>query len=132
MQKKSNKSSLKYQLQSFRWAAQGLSEFFKSEVKARIHTSVAIIAICMGIWLKVSSPEWLFIMVAICMVFITEIINSALERIADTLDDKHDLTRMRIKDFGAGAVLIASITAVILGCIIFLPKLFHLIQGVIV
>jgi diacylglycerol kinase len=77
----------------------------------------------MGWWLGLSKSDWSIIMIAICFVWLAEIINTALEAITDLASpEQHPLARVG-KDVGAGAVLLASITAIILGTLILLPPL---------
>ncbi len=120
------KKSLKYQLSSFRWAVNGLSEFFRIEFKARLHSIAAILAVLTGVLLKISLTQWGLICLAIVWVFITEIFNTAMETITDTLPDKFDNKRRIIKDMCAGAVFISSMGALIIGIIVFLPKIIGL------
>jgi diacylglycerol kinase len=122
------KKSLRYQLLSFRWAINGLSEFFRTEFKARIHSIATVLAVFTGFILKVSLTEWCLICTAIALVFITEIFNTAMETIAGTLPDKFDNKRRIIKDMCAGAVLISSIGAFFIGILIFTPKIIELWQ----
>jgi diacylglycerol kinase len=75
----------------------------------------------MGIWLGLDRFDWALITIAICFVWLAEIINTALEAITDLASpEQHPLARVG-KDVGAGAVLLASITAIILGLLILLP-----------
>lgn len=69
---KHNKSkfSFNYQLKTFRWAANGLSEFYRSEIKAILHTLAAAIAILAGIVLKIEIHQWLWVALAIALVFL--------------------------------------------------------------
>ncbi len=112
-----------YQLKTFRWAFQGLSEFFRIETKAKIHLVAAIMAIVAGILLSIDVTGWIFVALAIALVFIAEIVNTALEMIADTLPDNFDSKRKTIKDLGAGAVLIAAAFALATAMLIYLPAL---------
>lgn len=120
------KKSLKYQISSFRWAINGLSEFFRTEFKAWIHCIATTLAVITGFILKVSLTEWCLVCIAIVLVFITEIFNTAMETIVDTVPDKFDNKRRIIKDMCAGAVLISSIGALLIGILVFLPKIIEL------
>jgi diacylglycerol kinase (ATP) len=121
-----NKLSLKYQLKTFRWAFNGLSVFFRQEIKATLHTLAAILVILLGFILKLELIGWIGVILSICLVFITELFNTIIERLADTLPDKHDSTRGTIKDIAAGAVLFASIAAFTIGLLVFIPKIKEL------
>ena len=127
MHKTPNKKSIRYQLESFRWALNGLSEFFQTEVKSRLHLTFALLAIALGVYLKVSLTEWSLIIVSIAFVFCCEIINTALERVCNCIVDSHDKQRGIIKDLGAAAVLISALMAIAIGGFIFAPKLITLL-----
>jgi len=88
---------------------------------------VAIAAIILGFLMKIDKTEWSVLIVVIGMVFITELLNSSLESLADRIDPEwNDLIR-KAKDYSAAAVLIAAIVSIIAGGLIFLPKLLNLI-----
>jgi diacylglycerol kinase len=65
------------------------------------------------------------------MVFITELLNSSLESLADHIDPEWNELIMRAKDYGAAAVLISAIVAILAGGLIFIPKLLDLITSTI-
>lgn len=121
-----NKLSLKYQLKSFRWALNGLSVFFRQEIKATLHSLAAIAVILLSFILKLDLAGWIGIILSISLVFIAELFNTIVERLADTLPDKHDAIRGNIKDIAAGGVLFASIAALVIGIIVFAPKINEL------
>lgn len=121
-----NKLNYKYQLKTFRWAFKGLSEFYRTEVKASLHTIAALVAIVFSVIFKIDLKNWIAIIFAIALVFVTELINTIVERIADTLPDEHDKTRGMLKDLASGAVLLASIAALVIGLIIFIPKIIEI------
>lgn len=94
-----------------------------SENNARIHLLASIVVISAGIYVELSAYEWLWIALAIALVWILEAINTAIEALVDLASpDFHPLAG-KAKDIAAAAVLIASIFAVIVGIIIFFPKL---------
>jgi diacylglycerol kinase (ATP) len=108
-------------LSSFRHAFSGLGYVIRTQRNAWIHATITVAVILLGIWLGLERYDWTLIMIAICFVWLAEIINTALEAITDLASpEQHPLARVG-KDVGAGAVLLASITAVILGFLILLP-----------
>ena len=115
-------------LRSFGFAFSGIRTTIKGERNIKIHIGVSIIVICMGTWLSLSMVEWLFIVLAIGGMLSLEMLNSAIERVVDLVTaDYHPLAK-DAKDIAAGAVLLYAIMSVIIGLIIFLPKiitLFH-------
>ncbi len=121
--------SLKARLRSFVFAARGLRQVFAEEPNAAIHLTIAAIVIVAGFLLKLSKAEFAMIIVAIAMVFVAEVFNTAIERLTDLVSPTEHPLAGQSKDMAAGAVLIASIAAVIIGAIVFVPKLLPLIQG---
>lgn len=110
---------------SFAW--NGVRAIIKQEFNFRIHLGVMIFILILGILLRLSIVEWLFIIVAIGFVLITEIMNTVTEELIDYLNPAIHPKAKIIKDMAAGAVLIASITAALIGVLIFGSKLTHLL-----
>lgn len=120
---KSDKFSFRSRLGSFRFALNGLRSLLKYEHNSRIHFIAAIIAIALGIVLKLNLSEWSLLIVVIGLVFITELINSAIESLADRIDNEWNEYIRKAKDYAAAAVLISAVIAIATGCFIFIPKL---------
>ena len=118
------KFSLSDRLKSFNYAFNGLKILIQEEHNARIHFFIALIVIIGGFIYSISSMEWIIVIFAIGFVIAFELINTAIEQIANFISpEKHESIK-RIKDIAAAAVLISVITAVLIGFIIFLPKIF--------
>ena len=115
------KFSIKDRAYSFTHAFRGLGKLLKEEHNSRIHVAAAVIATIMGLLLKINTFEWLA--VAIALVLLCELFNTAIERLADKVEPNWDKTIGEVKDYASAGVLIASILAVIVGGIIFTPKL---------
>jgi diacylglycerol kinase (ATP) len=107
----------------FQYAFSGLSSFIMNERNARIHFFAAAVAILLGLYVELKSTEWLWIALAICLVFAAELFNSALEKLADRISQERDPRIKAAKDMAAASVLICSIFALVVGIIIFAPKL---------
>lgn len=122
-----NKFSLKSRFQSFRFALNGLKSLLKNEHNSRIHSVAAISVVILGFLLKINLIEWCLLSTVIGMVFITELLNSSLEALADSLKPDWNDMIGRAKDYGAAAVLISAIISLVVGIIIFVPKLLDLI-----
>src|SRR5690625_4668325 len=90
----------------------------------RIHIIVAIFVICGSIYLKLTPFEWLFVVMSIFLVLMAELINSNIERMIDYIKPEYHPQAKIIKDIAAGTVLLAAIFSIIVGLIIFIPKLF--------
>ena len=120
---KFQKFSLKKRFKSFNYAFNGLKTILKEEHNARIHLIAAICAITASIIFKISTDEWIVIILVIGFVFAMEIVNTAIENIADFLSTDIDERIRKIKDLSAAATLVSAIVALIAGLIIFLPKI---------
>ena len=121
------KFSLKSRLESFRFALNGLLLLLKNEHNSRIHILAAIIAIVMGIIMKLDHYEWSLLIIVIGAVFLTELLNSSIESLADLIDPEFNELIMRAKDYSAAAVLMSAIVAIVVGGLIFIPKFLDLI-----
>lgn len=95
-----------------------------NEHNAWIHFLAAIIVIVLGIVYRVSITEWCFLIMSIGFVFFGETVNSSIEELTDLVSPGKNKKAAKVKDVGAGAVLIAAITAAAIGLIIFIPKVF--------
>jgi len=118
--------TLRKRLESFRYAFNGLRLLFKQEHNTWIHGFVAICVILAGVFLKISSMEWIVIVIVIGLVLAAEAINSSIEVLADHVCSDYSDNIKRVKDLAAGAVLLTAIAAAVVGLIIFIPKLVPL------
>lgn len=119
---KSRKKSI-----GFSYAWNGLLEIAKSERNFRIHLIATVLVILIGVIVKLSLIEWMIVFLVIGMVLVAETTNTAIEKFIDYLKpDIHPAAKV-IKDIAAGAVLIAVIMAFIIGCMVFIPKLYNLL-----
>jgi len=123
---KQKKFSFKSRLESFKYAFDGFKTLFLEEHNARIHLFIALIIILTGFYYNLSNIEWLFIILCIGFVFFAELVNSSIENIADFVSIEKHTSIKKVKDLAAAAVLTSAITSVIVGLIIFLPKIFSL------
>ena len=119
---KDERFSVRGRLRSFYYAGIGLKQFFRQEHNARIHLAAAIIVGLLAWRLKVSEGEAIALTIVIGLVWVTEILNTCIEKTMDMITrERHPQVKI-IKDLAAGAVLIAAITAIIVGAFIFIPK----------
>lgn len=123
---KDEKFSIKKRIKSFSYAFAGLKVLFREEHNAWIHAVAAVMAIVAGFLFRISYMEWIAVLIVIGMVISAEILNSSLERTADFVKAERDDRKRDIKDLGAAAVLVCAIVAVLVGLIIFLPKILAL------
>ena len=113
-------------IRSFKYAFVGICIILKSQHNAWVHAVATIIVFVVGFLLKISTSEWCLIVLAIVAVWTAEALNTAFEFLADaTNPDFHPMIK-NSKDVAAGAVLIAAIGSIIIGVLIFLPKVIVL------
>ena len=111
-------------LTSFKYAFLGVWHVLRTQRNARIHLSVALVVIALGLWLGLSRTEWAIIILTIGLVLAAESFNTVAEAAVDLATaDFHPLAKIA-KDVAAGAVLVTAITAVIVGLLILGPPLW--------
>ncbi|UIR57563.1 diacylglycerol kinase family protein [Sphingobacterium sp. SRCM116780] len=123
---KNQKFSIQDRIKSFTYALNGFKILFKEEHNARIHFIATIIVIIAGFFFHISTTEWLIVILCIGAVFSLEIINSAIENLADLVCQTPNEFIKKAKDLAAAAVLIAAIVSIIIAMLIFIPKIWTL------
>lgn len=115
---------IRKRLKSFVPAFRGLKDLIIEEHNSRIHLIALIVVVIAGIAFHINAFEWIALFLAIGLVFVTELLNSAIERAVDLgTMDQNPIAR-QAKDMAAGAVLFAAIISVIIAVIIFGQKIF--------
>jgi len=117
------KFSVRSRIKSFSFALAGIWSFIIREHNARIHLVSTLAVIIVAWYLHVSLTEAAVLTIVTGLVWITEMLNTCIERLADLVTRERNPHIKIIKDLAAGAVLIAAITAVIVGLFIFIPKI---------
>lgn len=110
-------------INSFKYAFEGINTALKEEKNMKIHIIIMILVIILGIVLKISRIEWIICIILFGFVISLELVNTAIETTVDLITQEKNPKAKIAKDVAAGAVLIAAITATIIGLIIFVPKI---------
>lgn len=118
---------MKRLFRSFGHAIRGIRETVLSETNAKIHLAVTMTTIVLGFYLGLSPLEWCAIIGCIGVVLAAECFNTGLENLADAVHPTHHPLVGKAKDAAAGAVLLVVIASVIIGILIFFPKLWNLV-----
>mgnify|MGYP002711602507 CR=1 FL=1 len=113
-------------INSFKYAFKGIVSSIKSERNMKIHFTMMILVIIAGILLNISMWEWITCFILFGLVISLEMVNTAIETVVDIVSPKYNFQAGRAKDIAAGAVLVNAIVAVIVGLLIFLPKIIGL------
>lgn len=106
---------------SFGYAFRGLFKTFREEQNLQVQSIIGIIIITFGFVFEIKSLEWCLIISVIFLVILMEMINSAVERIADALKPRIHTYVKELKDIMAAVVMLSAILAIIVGLIIFTP-----------
>lgn len=123
---KNQQFSFKKRLQSFKYAVNGFRLLIRDEHNSRIHLFVCILTIIGGFYFNISSIEWLILLLTYSTVFVAEFFNSSIESLANKISEGKDPYIKKAKDTAAGGVLFAAIISVIVGLIIFGPRILNL------
>jgi undecaprenol kinase/diacylglycerol kinase (ATP) len=126
----SRKFSLKSRLRSFGYAFNGLKIVFREEHNAQIHLLAAVLAVVLGAFFHISITEWLLLVFVIAFVISLEIVNTAIENIANFVCQEQNEGIKKIKDIAAAAVLVSAIAALLVGLLIFIPKIIALYKSI--
>jgi diacylglycerol kinase (ATP) len=118
------KFSIRKRAYSFTYAAEGIMRFLRSEHNAWVHLAATIMVIVLVVLYRVTTIEAVLLVFSIGFVWAAEIFNTCIERIMDFISTERHPQIQLIKDMSAGAVLVAAITALIIGLIVFVPKIF--------
>lgn len=121
---KSTTFSVKARWRSILYACQGVIDFLRLEHNARIHLAATVCVTLLCCFTPLRTAELVLIVLATALVWITEIINTAIERMADIVSSRQQESIRLVKDMAAAAVLVAAIAAVVIAAVIFIPKYF--------
>lgn len=112
-------------LNSFKYAFSGIWYAVRTQRNMKIHVTVALLVILLGAIVSLTWLEWCLVILLICAVTSLELVNTAIESAIDRFStEPHSLAKVA-KDTAAGAVLVMSIGAAIIGIMIFAPKLME-------
>ncbi len=114
--------------QSLSHATRGLVLFVKTTPNAWIQIVICLCVITGGVFFGITPTEWLFIVIACGTVFVSEAFNTAIEIDIDLTSPEYHPYARDTKDVAAGAVLLSSCMAVLVGCVIFIPYLLEMIR----
>jgi len=114
---------------SFQYAVAGLVYALKTQRNVRIHFMAAIIVLGAGQYFRVSSRDFVLLFFAITLVLMAELFNTALEKAVDLFVQEYSHLAKVAKDAAAGAVLVTALNALVVGCVVFYPRLAGIAPG---
>lgn len=113
---------LKKRIKSFGYAFKGIAILFKTQVNARIHLVAFLGVFVAGFFFRINTTEWCLVALVSALVLAAEAMNTAIEFVVDLVSPQyHDLAG-KAKDVAAGAVLLTVFGAIVVGFLIFMPK----------
>ena len=118
---------IKKLLNSFTYPVKGLKYAYRNEQNLAVDVGIAAIVIILGFILNINKYEWAIVMLTIGLVLSCELINTAIEATVDLVTEEYHPLAKVAKDTSAAAVFVFAIVAVIVGLIIFLPKIINMI-----
>lgn len=116
-------------LRSFRFAYEGILYTLRSQKNMKFHFAASFLVFLLALYFELAKTELLFVLLAVTLILVTELINTAIEKTVDlAMPEQHPLAKIA-KDVAAAAVLVASVFACIVGFIIFYRPLEHWFQN---
>lgn len=118
-----DKSFLSGRFKSIGFAVKGAIKLITTEHSVMTQSGIGVLMVIAGFYFDISHVEWLIQTLAIGLVLGIEGLNTAVEKVADFIHPEFHERIGFIKDIAAGAVFFAALTAIAIGCIIYIPKL---------
>ena len=115
---------LKGRWKSLGYALSGAVYLVRNEHSIMVQMTIGVLITIAGFYFEIAAWEWAVQIFAIGLVLAAEGLNTAIERLCDFIHPDHDPRIGRIKDIAAGGVTFAALAAIIVGLIIYLPKVF--------
>ena len=116
-------------LRSFGYAFAGIAYILRTQRNARIELGVGLAAIVLGSWLGLTSLEWAVLAITIALVLALEWINTSLELAVTLASPERHPSAKAAKDVAAACVLLGAITSVVVGLLLFAPRLVSHLPG---
>lgn len=115
-------------LRSFYYAISGISSAIKTERNLRIHLTLSLLVIFLGFAFSITRIEWLIVILVLGGMLCAELINTAIERVVDLATEEYHPLAKQAKDIAAGAVLLFAVTSVVVGIVIFVPRILSILS----
>ena len=105
--------------QSVGFAINGITQAFRTERNLRMQFAIGLVVVAAGFYFRVSTLEWIALLLTTGIVISLELVNSAIEALVDLVTKEHHPLAGKVKDISAGAVLVFAVIALITGILIF-------------
>ncbi len=117
-------------IRAFGHAFRGWWYVIRTQRNAWIHAVATLLVVLTAIWLGLPVRDWTVLLLTIAFVWAAEFVNTALEAVVDLASPRHHPLAKVGKDVGAAAVLIAALTSVAIGLLLFGPPLWEKVKGI--
>lgn len=115
----------KRQVHSYRYAAKGVKYTLSTQVNIWVHLLIAVVVLVLAYFLHFTPNQFMILIVIIGFVIVAELYNTAIEEMTNLLSPEFNPQAGVVKDIAAGAVLVAALTAAIVGSWLFIPAIIH-------
>ena len=115
---------LRRRVASFGHAVRGVWAALRSEVHLQFHAVATVVVVGLGFYYHLARLEWALVALAVAGVWAAELVNTAIEALTDLASPAYHPLAGKAKDVAAGAVLLAALGALVVGVLVFGPKLF--------
>ena len=112
---------------AFGFAFEGISYTVRTQHNMRIHMVIAACVLVLSVFFRLTPIEWAVILICIGLVLMTEMLNTAIEAIIDLVSPEYHPLAKIAKDIGAGMVVVFSVLAAIIGCIVFTQAILRML-----
>ena len=126
--KRKLKVKTKKLINSFKYAIEGIISSFKTERNMKLYVLAMTLVILLGFIIRLSRLEWIICIILFAIVIAGELFNTAIETTVDIAMPQRNEKAKLAKDISAGAVLIVAIGSLIIGGIIFIPKITEILK----
>lgn len=116
-------------LRSFAYAFAGVAYIVRTQRNARIELAIGLAAVVLGLWLGLTPLEWAVLALTISLVMALEWINTSLELAVSLASPERHPSAKAAKDVAAACVLLGAVTSVVVGLLLFAPRLVSRLPG---
>lgn len=114
-------------IKSLQYALRGIRYVYMHEQNIRLQTAVAVLVCVLGYLVELRQSEWVVVLLLIALVIMAEVLNSVMERFIDIVKPRYERQVQVVKDMLAAMVMLAAITSLIIGTVIFWPHVIELL-----
>lgn len=120
-------AALRRRAASFGHAFRGVAAALRSEIHLQFHAVATVIAVGLGLFWQLTPTEWGLVALAVGLVWGLELMNTAVEAVVNLVSPEYHPLAGRAKDVAAGAVLVGAVAALVVGLLVFGPRVWALI-----